>query len=73
MTEVAKAVLTLSKALKEDPDYWRSWRDNISVQFQDAYMKATDNGRIMNVDLRKVANVAADNFLQLLTHDRSDR
>jgi hypothetical protein len=68
-----EAVLTLIAALKEDNDYYRSWKDNIAMTFKDAYfndfIKPFQNGAYKikeHETVHTVANNAADNFLQLL-------
>ena len=58
-----KAVEILCKALKEDKDYYRSWKDNIAIAFQDEYNGTLDCGKEF---IHQIANNAADNFLKLL-------
>jgi hypothetical protein len=65
MTKLQRAVLNLTTSLKEDKDYYRGWRDNISMAFQDE-LKRSGKRRPSSEDLRTVANKAADNFLKLL-------
>jgi hypothetical protein len=55
-------IADLVEALK-DADYRRSWQANIAMAFYDAYRQYP------NEDLHKVANIAADHFLNLLCHD----
>lgn len=73
--ELSVSLSTLCKYLREDEDYFRSWRDNISIAFQDEY---EDQYRRMNAEfldgeeltpiIRDVANEAAKNFLNLLIY-----
>ena len=60
-----EAVKKLISELREDPDYRRSWKDNISVCFQDQY--SWDKSHYY---IREIANRAADNFLNLLCKER---
>jgi hypothetical protein len=65
------AIQVLVTALKEDPEYMRSWIDNISVCFQDALRDHLRNAgkRYKNMngnDVRESANNGARNFLILL-------
>jgi len=59
----------LVRSLKGDADYRRAWRDNISMAFQDE-MKRSARVRPSSVDLREIANTAAENFLDNLTKKR---
>ena len=68
------AVQVLVTAFKEDPEYMRSWVDNISVCFQDALRDHLRNAgkrfKSMNGnDVRESANNGAKNFLQLLMRE----
>ena len=57
------AVNHLSEALKSDPGYWQAWKANIAMAFKDEWDRQTDTC----IDLHKVANNAAENFLKQLT------
>lgn len=56
-------IADLVEALK-DVDYRRAWQANIAMAFYDAYRQYP------NEDLHKVANIAADHFLDLLCKPR---
>ena len=56
----------LCKNLKEDLDYRRAWKDNISIQFQDSYNQKIDKTYFPNYDIKKIADEAAEEFLRLL-------
>ncbi len=62
--ELHAAVNVLIKALKEDADYYQSWKANIAMQFQDECARK-EKGGVYN--WHEISNTAADNFLQLLT------
>jgi len=65
MKKIKEAVSVLSKALKEDNDYYYGWQSNIAMAFKDEYNRNRKN--YMNSDdIHKVANEAAKNFLNLL-------
>ena len=64
-TEVSLAVKTFSRAIKDDPEYWRSWQANIAMAFQDE-MERSKN---LKLPIHTIANTAARNFLMLLTSD----
>lgn len=51
--EIENAIKTLSNAMNTDPDYARSWYDNISVMMQDAGCE------------RDIANDGASRFMKL--------
>jgi hypothetical protein len=69
-----EAVQILITALKEDEDYYRGWKDNIAMAFKDEvenkglHSPNPENHSILMTRemLHKIANNAADNFLQLL-------
>jgi hypothetical protein len=68
-TKLKKAVKTLSKALRNDPDYFRAYQANIAMQFKDEYYRkkvAKKYGYINNEDVHQIANTAATSFLELL-------
>lgn len=68
-TKVAKAVKTLTKALKKDPSFFMSYQANIAMQFKDLYSRKRRQkryGYINNQDVHFIANEAAKSFLDLL-------
>lgn len=60
----AEAIKHLSKELKDDPDYWRSWKANIAIQFQDEFHRDYKEKGI-----HEISNNAAQRFLELLTYE----
>jgi hypothetical protein len=68
-TKVAKAVKTLTKALKKDPSFFNAYQANIAMQFKDEYArkrKLKTSGYMNSKDVHIVANRAAEAFLNLL-------
>ena len=68
-TKLAKAVKTLCKELKKDPDLYFSYQSSIAVAFQDTYRrKLRDNNYdyLNSNDIHKISNEAAVEFLDLL-------
>lgn len=66
-TKVAKAVKTLTKALKKDPSFFNAYQANIAMQFKDEYARKRRTKSYMNSqDIHKIANKAAQSFLNLL-------
>lgn len=61
---VQLAVETLTKALKEDPEYYYGWQANIAMQVQDEYTRKWGNET--PVDIHAISNEAAKRFLDLL-------
>ena len=59
------AVAQLIKALKEDRDYYDSWKANIAMAFQDQYNSDECIG-IRDSNIHYHSNKAADNFLKQL-------
>jgi hypothetical protein len=67
--KLKEAVETLTKALKEDEEYRRSWSANIAMNFKDEYWKIYNfDGASENefIEIHEIANNAAENFLDLL-------
>lgn len=62
MVNLSEAVERLIMELRSDKDYFRSWRDSISISFQDEYWR-----RESKDDIREISNVAAENFLRMLS------
>jgi len=66
-TKLEKAVKTLCKELRKDPDYFRSYQANIAMQFKDEYSRKRKNKKYLNNDdIHEIANDAATSFLNLL-------
>ena len=63
--KLSKAVSTLCKALRNDPDYFRGWKANIAMAFKDEYHRYPKKYKNQE-DLHTIANKAAENFLKLL-------
>lgn len=74
--KLQEAVKTLIEALKSDEDYRRSWSANIAMAFKDECYREfkedlyTEYGDAEE-EIHKIANTAADNFLNLLCEDGS--
>jgi hypothetical protein len=72
-TILSYSVNNLIDALNNDEDYRRSWIANIAISFQDVYNKqssssvqnATNEG-VLSLDIHKLSNEAAENFLNNL-------
>lgn len=56
------SVKVLITNLQRDEDYYRTWRDNLSMSYQDEYNLNP------NLDVHTLVNNAADRFLKLLTY-----
>ena len=66
-TKVAKAVKTLTKALKKDTQFFMAYQANIAMQFKDEYARKRRTKSYMNrQDVHKMANKAAESFLNIL-------
>ena len=78
-TSIKQAIEVITKALREDPDYYYSWQANIAMQFKDlfTYDSLTGSGLLgsritqkvtinTSEEIHKIANDAAKNFLNLL-------
>lgn len=61
--DVKEAVDTLTKALKEDPEYYYAWQANIAMSFVDEFKKQS---KTVEPGLHFIANQAAIHFLDLL-------
>lgn len=75
--ELSNAVATLIKYLREDKDYFRGWKDNIAMAFQDQYnrtesLNSGTPGMLAHLNIHEIANRAAENFLNLLTNVPKD-
>jgi len=68
----AQAIEQLSKALKENPEYWEGWNANIAMSMYDEYVIKYPNthpaGHEVMID---VFNKGADRFLRLLTAEKT--
>jgi len=58
----------LSISLRDDEDYYISWKSNIAMAFYDVFVNKSN---ISNQEIHKLSNQAADNFLQLLLYPES--
>lgn len=67
---IKKEVDILVNTLKGDPGYYYTWQANIAMAFKDEYNRATENGKIVGIDLHSIANNAAKNFLDLLIRSK---
>jgi len=59
-----EAIDHLSKALKEDPDYYRTWVANIAVAIQDEF--AINH---QHFGIHTISNLAAERFLDNLMRE----
>lgn len=63
------AMLHVTSELKTDPAYRIGWQSNIAMAFCDAaarYKKQSGKAYLSAVDIHKVANVAANDFINQL-------
>lgn len=69
--QMVEAVKTLCQVLREDPDSYRAWKDNIVMAFKDQWRETMEvNSDVIDFDtLHEISNKAADRFLKLLTHN----
>ena len=68
----AEAVQQLSKALKEDPEYWESYKANIVMCMYDEYVIMFPNTHPAGHGVMlEIFNKGADRFLKLLTAEKS--
>lgn len=66
-TKTQKAVKTLCKSLKKDPEFFYAYQANIAMQFKDEYARRRKEKRYLNnTDIHEIANDAAKSFLELL-------
>lgn len=64
---VKRSVHALVEMLKRDPDYKRTWKDNISMMYQDEFKGLGGNdGMYPREELKIKCDKAADNFLNVL-------
>lgn len=70
-TKLSSAVRTVIEALREDPEYRFGWKANIAMAFYDEFLKAQEEEgfhvETPHSNIHRIANRAADNFLNLLT------
>lgn len=59
-------IFDLIKELKEDPEYRRTWKDNIAMAFKDEYCRTNLWFAPTRNEIHEIANNAAENFLNLL-------
>ena len=57
-------ITKLKKELKRDEGFYFSWQSNIAMAFYDEYRRTGNN--LSHAKVKKVANEAAKNFLNLL-------
>lgn len=68
---VADAMITLRRAFKDDPDFARSWHDNLAMAFFDASGWANEDEGLVNPNSRtralahKAGNRAAAHFMRM--------
>lgn len=62
MSDITEAVETIVSALENDPGYRIAWQSNIAMAYKDAV--ALNPG----MSVHGAANLAADNFLKLLSY-----
>lgn len=58
-------------AIKNDPDMYKGYKDNIAVSIQDtiaSYKKENNKKILSNNDMYIISNEAAENFLKKLTN-----
>lgn len=62
--DISRAVSALCRALREDEDFWNSWKANIAMAFQDEVKTHRGCGGI-----HQISNDAAERFLINLTRE----
>jgi len=62
-SEVADAVKVLTKALKDDKDFYYGYQSNIAMAFYDEFRRFSD--KVGRNTLHKISNNAAKNFLSM--------
>ena len=68
MFKIEEAVRLITKTLQEDRGWYDSYVANIAMQFHDEhyrYKDKTNKTYLNRIDIMKIANVGADNFLKL--------
>lgn len=71
-----EAVKHLTQKLKNDPSYRIGWQSNIAMAFYDRayqYRKGKKIKYLSMVDIHKIANDAANSFLNLLCTDKKEK
>jgi hypothetical protein len=75
-TSVKDAMKVICSALAENclpGSYYHSWQCNIAMAFYDEYQKqAGGSGELSQPEIHRIANKAAQNFLNLLIMDSSE-
>lgn len=66
MSKISNAVKVLTKALREDKEFYCSYQANIAMAFKDEYARSGGKENI-----HELANRAADNFMQLWIKETS--
>jgi len=67
-----EAVEILVKSLQLDPGYRYGWQANIAMAFVDEFQRSKFLDQVPYCEIHKIANKAADNFLDLLCMDHSN-
>lgn len=65
-----EALNQLTKALKNDKEYYETWKSTIAVSFLDSYDKyknKTGKKSLSKEDIHIISNDASNQFLKLLT------
>lgn len=74
-TTLAEAVEILCKALREDKDYYDSWKANIAVSIHDEFYMSGLNQLSRSTEVSQafltLFNKAAERFLSLLIKEKS--
>lgn len=68
--KLPNAMSIITAELLNDPDYWQAWKANIAMAFKDEFSKELNGNPTVELDyemVHKMANQAADNFLDILT------
>ena len=64
-----EAVIIVTSTIKEDPDLWRAYSDNIAMAFYDECQNNKALVRVSRENLHRLSNQAATNFLKIWLKD----
>lgn len=64
--KLKESIEVLCKALREDEDYYRILRDDITMSFHDEFFRQREDSREVPADILRIGYYAADNFLKQL-------
>ncbi len=71
-TPVANAVKRLTKALREDKEFYFAYQSNIAMSFFDAMKPRISKQTVSDAELHEAANESAVNFLNLWIREQEN-